>query len=142
MANPRQDFAAGAQQYFSGEQSTTATGSLPLVGDSWVSGNPSSANDDLGGKEDEGLQLEGDNLGDDIMQTSPLPNISCHSSVNADDNIDPLLQFTLSPPTLTYSQMTASSMPVISGESAQPVSAGSNTLSTPDMLQALTSHAH
>ncbi|KIK23312.1 hypothetical protein PISMIDRAFT_100570, partial [Pisolithus microcarpus 441] len=89
-ANPGQDFTAGVQQYFSGGQSTAATG-LPLVGDGWVDGNPSPVNDDPSAEGEEGLGSEEEDLGGDNVQASPIHEGPLCPPVNTDDNINPLL---------------------------------------------------
>ncbi|KIK23913.1 hypothetical protein PISMIDRAFT_10524 [Pisolithus microcarpus 441] len=147
MANPGQDFAAGVQQYFSGGQSTAAMG-LPLVGNGWVSGNPSPVNDDPSAEGEEGLGSEEEDLGGNDVQASPIHEGPLFPLVNTDNNIDPLLRFTptplcdpvttpISPPPSTYSQVTTSSIPFVSEDFSWPVVADTNTPSTAGVLQAL-----
>ncbi|KAI6045462.1 hypothetical protein EDC04DRAFT_2598767 [Pisolithus marmoratus] len=131
-ADPGQDFAAEAQQYFAGEKSTMAAMTeWPLVGVGWVNLSPS--NEDPGVKDNEEFKFKDTNPHDDDFQASPSPGPLSNPPTSVDDNIDPLLQSTLSS---------------IYGTDISPITSTTSANwhqhppSTTGVLQALTSHAH
>ncbi|KIK13890.1 hypothetical protein PISMIDRAFT_118044, partial [Pisolithus microcarpus 441] len=84
--DPGQDFVMEAQQFFAGEKSTATTEALPLVGDSWALGD-----EDTVAKEDEGLECDDESSHVLDMQVLPHPEVAVSPSMNANDNINPVL---------------------------------------------------
>ncbi|KAI5987579.1 hypothetical protein EDC04DRAFT_2614802 [Pisolithus marmoratus] len=146
-ANPGQDFTMEAQQYFSGEKSSTNKDLLPLVGDGWTLGN-----EDTAGEEDEDLECDDEDLCG--HNTLAFPQVAITPSMNTDDNIDPLLHpiSTLqcdspifagspaSPPASTFSKATGSSAPTISEAFSQPVLADVESPSATGVPNTQSSH--
>ncbi|KAI6043147.1 hypothetical protein EDC04DRAFT_2891416 [Pisolithus marmoratus] len=131
-ADPGQDFAVSAQQYFSGQQGTTVSKSLLIVGDGWASSKPSPVigDDGLEGEEGEvGEDIEeGDLHGDDMMSFSG-------------EVLDANINLQLHPPLSTYSTASTLSTPSPFVPSVQSVLVDTNTLPTAGMLNTLSSHA-
>ncbi|KAI6142255.1 hypothetical protein EDD17DRAFT_1769384 [Pisolithus thermaeus] len=136
-ANPGQDFTTEAQQYFSGEKGSMSKEQLPLGGNGWTLGN-----EDTAGEEDEEVECNNKDLYG--HNTLAYPQVAVTPSINADDNIDPMLHLIstpqcdspvsagppTSPPASIFSKATDSSMPVVSKIFSQPVLANVESPST------------
>ncbi|KAI6014334.1 hypothetical protein EDC04DRAFT_2904191 [Pisolithus marmoratus] len=133
-ANPGQDFAAEAQQYFAGEKSMMAAmTSWPLVGDGWV--NPPPSNEDPGVKDNEEFEFKDTNPHDNDVQALPSPGPLSNPPMSVDDNIDPLLQNILlsiygtdiSPITPISPLASTNHTPIFSKPFSQPVLTSTDT---------------
>ncbi|KAI6094674.1 hypothetical protein F5141DRAFT_1069231 [Pisolithus sp. B1] len=122
-ADPGQDFAAEVQQHFFQQQSTSNSGSRPIMDDEWAAGGPSCNYEGVSGEDVEIGGIDEDKptetLG--VSDAATTPDVDCQTASSS-----------LHLPTVPTTSFHASSV----------ADSSANVFSTADVLQSLTSHAH
>ncbi|KAI6001441.1 hypothetical protein EDD15DRAFT_2527414 [Pisolithus albus] len=121
--DPGQDFAAEAQQLFFQQQSTSNSGSLPIVDDEWAAGEPSCNYEGVSGEDVEirGIDEE------ELAETPGVPDSGATSDVDHQT---------------TSSSLHLSTDPTTPFQSSSIPDSCMDDISMPAVLQSLTSHAH
>ncbi|KAI6094925.1 hypothetical protein F5141DRAFT_1222855 [Pisolithus sp. B1] len=122
-ADPGQDFAAEVQQHFFQQQSTSNSGSLPIVDDEWAAGGLSCNYEGVSGEDVEIGGIDEDEPAETlgVSDTATTPDVD-HQTAS--------------------SSLHLLTVPTTSFHTSSVADSSTDIFSTADVLQSLTSHAH